>query len=318
MYQYHHVQTKFTQSKINLVSSLVKFTLKFERKEDPDPLTSDLTMSQNWSSSSRENFFSSEEFKDYQVELELFSTEEHDVHQVSSVKKKRGLAESMVRSSIRDLQNCLTSLRSSFRELSVTQFQEFYQKQQEEKLDPEEFGCRNFESVLKQLALKKKCLLVEHKVGRIRIFTEVKDCDIVTDEILEKNEEEQKLLKVGHQGLFRVSLLEKKCVTEVWIHHLSHQAKRIKLEEEMSQFYECPPLHYQVQSQSQCEVGRLLAARYDQMVVRVVVQKVLLDETTIKVRHVDYGTTQDVDIHELFFLDRKFLSYPALVSKVEF
>ena len=274
-------------------------------------------MSQTSSSSfsSREDFFSPE---DYQIELELFGTEEQDFDQMSSVKKKRRLAESMVSSSVRDLQNGLTSLRSTFGDLSFTQFQQFYLEQRGAKLDPEEFSCQDVEGVLKQLASQKKCLLAEHKEGSNRICTEVKDCDIVTGEILEKNEEGQKLFKVGHQDLFKVSTLEKS-VTEVWIHHITHEAKRIKLEEEMSEFYQCPPLHYQVQSLSQCAVGRLLAAKYNQTVVRVVVvQTVLRAENKIKVRHVDYGDTQEVNIHELFFLDRKFLSCPSLVSKVEF
>ena len=53
----------------------------------------------------------------------------------------------------------------------------------------------------------------------------------------------------------------------------------------------------------------LLGAKYEQTVVRVVVvQKVLRAENNIKVRHVDYGDTQEVNINDFFSLDRKLLS----------
>ena len=270
-------------------------------------------MSQNFSSSSRVNF-GSEELKDYHAELDLLRTEEHEGE--SERKRKKRLIEPIVSSSLREVQNVLTSLRwRSFKDLSITQFQEFFTKQQGTSLDPEVFGCNEIEDVIKH-ASEKTCFLVEDIKGSKRISTKVEDADIVSLETLERNQEDEKLLLLGRHGLYKVSLLES--VSEVWIHNFSQEAERIKLDEEMSTFYRCSPLHFQVENLDQCVVGRLLAARYLQMVVRVVVKKVLWSEEMIRVIHVDYGTTEKVSVNQLFFLHRKFLSWPVLVTKVGF
>ena len=226
------------------------------------------------------------------------------------------MIEPIVSSSLREVQNVLTSLRwRSFKDLSITQFQEFFTKQQGTSLDPEVFGCNEIEDVIKH-ASEKTCFLVEDIKGSKRISTKVEDADIVSLETLERNQEDEKLLLLGRHGLYKVSLLES--VSEVWIHNFSQEAERIKLDEEMSTFYRCSPLHFQVENLDQCVVGRLLAARYLQMVVRVVVKKVLWSEEMIRVIHVDYGTTEKVSVNQLFFLHRKFLSWPVLVTKVGF
>ena len=106
---------------------------------------------------------------------------------MSYQKRKEKLIETVIREATRELQNVLTSLRPSFRDLSVTQFMELFKKQHGSELDPEEFGCQGIEDVLKQLASEKKCLLAEG-----RLYTRFEDEDIVTVENnLEKDEEDE-------------------------------------------------------------------------------------------------------------------------------
>ena len=76
---------------------------------------------------------------------------------------------------------------------------------------------------------------------------------------LQKNLEEQ----VGHQGLFKVSLVES--VTEIWIYNFSQEVQRMRLTEETSKFYCHTTQYYQDQDRSKCKVGCLLAASNNQM-----------------------------------------------------
>ena len=258
---------------------------------------------------------SSVDLKDYQLVQELFSTETGEDY--FDQKRKKRLIKANLSSSLQQVQNVLTFQKSSFKDLSVPQLKEFFQNQYGVRFELElEFGSKTIEDVLKELASEKKCHLIDDNEGSVRIDTEFEDADIVTTrETLEKNLEEQKLLQVGYQGLYKVSLLES--VTEIWIYNFSQGVQRLKLTEEMSKFYRRAAQHYQVQDRSKCEVGSLLAASYDQMVVRVVVQKIFRSQgqEMIKVFQVDYGTTVKVPMAQLFFLHRRFLSCPALVSK---
>ena len=267
------------------------------------------------SSSSRGNFLSSQDLKYYEVDQDILSISSEEVEDYFDFQGKKRLIKANVSCALRQLQNVLTSRRSSSADLSVSELKEFFKNQHGVCLDPEEFGFKDIEDLLRKLASEEKILLMDD-MEEVRISTQFEDDNIVTRENLEKPQEDQKLLQVGHQGLYKVSMVES--VSAIWIYNVSQAAERLKMDEELSKFYRSAPQHYQVQEMSQCLVGRLLAAscRHHQIMVRVRVMKVLWAEEKIKVHQVDYGSSDTVAVADLFFLHRKFLSLPALVSKV--
>ena len=267
------------------------------------------------SSSSRGNFLSSQDLKQYKVDEDILSISSEEVEDYFDPQGKKRLIKANVSCALRQLRNVLTSRRSSSADLSVSELKEFFKNQHGVCLDPEEFGCKYTKDLLRKLASEEKILIMDD-MEDVRISTQFEDVNIVTRETVEKAQEDQKLLQVGHQGLYKVSMLES--VSDIWIYNLSQEAERVKMDEELSKFYRSAPKHYQVQEMSQCLVGRLLAAScsHHQIMVRVRVQKVLWAVEKIKVHQVDYGTSDTVDLADLFFLHRKFLSLPALVSKV--
>ena len=77
----------------------------------------------------------------------------------------------------------------------------------------------------------------------------------------------------------------------------------------MTEFYQAAPEGYRVSEKSLCLTGRLMAVKYKDMgFFRAVVQKNVAEtEKLVTVQHLDYGTKENVNVEDLFFLHRRFL-----------
>ena len=106
---------------------------------------------------------------------------------------------------------------------------------------------------------------------------------------------------IEHVGIYRVSMM--KSVEEIWICSSLQQAQRRELRRFMTVFYQAAP------EGSLCLTGRLMAIKYKDLgVFRAVIQKNLAEtEKLLTVQHLDYGTKENVNVEDLFFLHRRFL-----------
>ena len=214
---------------------------------------------------------------------------------------------------LRKIQDVLSYLRPHFRSLSIQEFKTFFSSQEGQELDPEELGYTTIEELLEHLHYERKINFVEDISGIVRISTEIEDSSIVTTETLEHRKED--LLRVGSCGVYRISQLES--VNDITLSSLAQMAQKEELRKSMTNFYDAAPLFYQVYDRAHCLTGRLLAVRYqDKGVFRVVVKKFYLEKELVLIQHIDYGTIERVKIKDLFFLDRRFLAWPVLATKV--
>ena len=187
---------------------------------------------------------------------------------------------------------------------------------QHDELKLEELGLKHLGELIENHYYERKIDLVEDNAGTGHVSSEIKEPNIVTTETLDQDQNNEDLFMIGHVGIYRVSMM--KSVEEIWICSSLQQAQRRELRRFMTEFYQAAPEGYSVSDKSLCLTGRLMAVKYKDMgFFRAVIQKNVAEtEKLVTVQHLDYGTKENVNVEDLFFLHRKFLAWPILVTHV--